>query len=116
RALLGDSGQLAMAGNNQRFVGKSEDVAVKRTHDSVEVAAGQVCAADAAGEERVAGDKLLFGREVDADASLRVTGRGHHRRLQFAEGDQAAVVEAGIDADRAGCLRPYPGRLDIEHL
>ena len=47
--------------------GKSQQTGLDGFDDLVEVAAGQVGAPDAAGEERVAGDDHLERREVEAE-------------------------------------------------
>ena len=49
--------------------------------DLLHRAAGQVGAADGAGEESVAGKQELFGREIEADAALGVTGGVEDREM-----------------------------------
>ena len=64
-----------MAGNDDGFVGQGHNRVMQRAQNFLHRAAGQVGAADRAGEESVAGDQVFFGREVEADAAFGMAGR-----------------------------------------
>ena len=69
-----DGGGWSVAGNDPGFVGEGQQAGVDGVDDLLEVAAGQVGAADAAGKERVAGEDHLERSEVKADGALGVAG------------------------------------------
>ena len=73
-ALLTDGGLAAVAGDYYGVVGEGEEFVAQGVDDFFEGAAGQVGAADAASEERVAGDQFLLRGEIEADAALGVPG------------------------------------------
>lgn len=72
-ALVPNSGQVTVAGHDDGFIRQGEQAAVERIDDLLEAAAGQVSATDATLKQRVTGDELFLGREVEADAALRVS-------------------------------------------
>ena len=86
-ALFANGGQFAMARYHDRFIGQGHQRIVQRTHNLLHVAAGEIGAADAAGEQRVSGDQLLLGSEVETDAALGVAGGGHHIGFQISHAD-----------------------------
>jgi len=73
-ALLAYGGGGAVAGDYEGFVGEGEEFVVEGMDDFFEGAAGQVGAADAAGEEGVSGDEFFLGGKIKTDAALGVSG------------------------------------------
>ena len=73
-ALLADCCEFAVAGDYYRFVWEGQDRVVEGVEDFLHRAAGEVGAADGAGEEGVAGDQLFFCGEVEADAAFGMAG------------------------------------------
>ena len=65
----------AVAGNDFGVVWQGEQAGVDGVDDLLGVAAGQVGAADAPGEEGVSGEDHLERREMKADRALGVAGR-----------------------------------------
>ncbi len=73
-AFLADRGELAVAGDDYGFIRQGQDCVVQGAQDFLHRSAGEIGAADGAGEEGVAGDQLFVGREVEADAAFGVAG------------------------------------------
>ena len=91
-----------MAGNDDGFIGQSEQRVVERLQDFLHGTAGQVGAADRSGEECVPGYEFLFSWKIEADATFSVTGsvqdRGHVRSSSYG----FPVAEAVIDLNLSG--------------
>ena len=105
----------AVAGNDLRLFGENEQATVDGVDDLAGVTAGQVGASDAAGEERVAGDEQLHGREVEANAALGVAGRVQDCGRVAVEADAHAVGEAGVRWRGLGSGGTEPGGLLFHH-
>ena len=73
-SLLADGGARAVAGDDDGCVGERQQLLVDGADEHGAVAAGQVGAADRAGEEGVAGEQQMLRGEVEADAALGVAG------------------------------------------
>jgi hypothetical protein len=86
------------------FVGKREEAIVNGGQEFAGVAAGQVGAADGAGEERVAGEKEGLAGKIEADGAFGVTwgvedGAGDAASALGgvgSYGDEFAVVEGVV--------------------
>ena len=74
-ALLANGRQLAMSGHDDGLIRQSEYRVMQRANDFLHRTAGQISPPNRAGKQRVARDQLPLGREVKADAPLRVSGR-----------------------------------------
>jgi hypothetical protein len=73
-SLISDRGGWSVARKNPGFIGQGHQPGTERVHDLIEVAAGQVGAADAAGKQGVAGNQQLERGKVEADRPLGVAG------------------------------------------
>lgn len=102
-----------MAGDYNRFVGQGQHCVVQRAHDLLHRAAGQVGAADRAGEESVAGDEFFFRGEVKADAALGVAGGMQDLGGVRSGGDGFSGGDALVDFDFAGRGHADPRGLHV---
>ena len=101
-----------MAGLDFGFDGQGEKPGADGVDDLIEVATGQVGAADAAGEERVSGDKQLERGKVETDGALGVAGGVKHLcgagfqayALAVGEGFVGRSCFRGCDAQPGGLL------------
>ena len=96
--------------------GKRQQAGLDGVDDLVEVAAGQVGAADAAGKERVAGDEKLERGKMQADGALGVAGGVEHLGGVVFEADGCAVGQGSIGRRglRGGNAQPFG--LLLHHL
>ena len=78
--------------------------------------ARKICAADGAGEERVAGDQLVLGREVEADAAFGVARGVQDAGGERSGGDGLSGGDAVVDFDFAGVAHADPCGLCVEHF
>jgi len=123
-ALDTDGGGRAVAGDDAGGVGEWQQVVVDGVEQLAGIAAGQVGAADRAGEEGVAGDEEALLGEVEADAALGVAGgmedAAGEAGLAFlrarADGDDAAVGEVVVGRGDLGEGDAEPAGLDVHHL
>ena len=106
-----DGGDGAVTGNDSGFVGQSEQAGVDGVDDLLGIAAGQVGAADAAGEERVAGDDHFERREMKADGTLGVAGRVEDLGGVVVEADTMAVGQGFVGRGGFGSGNAEPGGL-----
>jgi len=102
-----------MAGEDDGSVGQREQLVVDGAEERGAVAAGKVCAADGAGEERVAGQQQVLRREIEADAALGVAGgvedaagKGRRSVADGSDGDELAVVERVVGGRTSGVSTP----------
>ena len=105
-----------MTGHDFGVVGECEQASLDGVDDLLEVAAGEIGAADAACEEGVTGDKYLERREVKADGPLGVARGVEDQRWVALEADARAIVKAFVGGS---CLRRVdaaPGGLGGHHL
>ena len=104
-AFFADGGGGAVAGEDAGGVGEGEEARVNGIEELPGVAAGEVGAADGAGEEGVSGEEEVVVREVEAEAAGCVAGSvedrsGESRWRGFGEGS-AGETEVVADADEA---------------
>ena len=112
-AFFADGGQLAVAGDDYGFVGQSQDCVVEGAEDFWHGAAGEVGAADGAGEEGVAGDQFLFCGEVEADAAFGVAGGVEDLGSERAGGDEFSGGDAAVDFYLSWRKHADPGGLYV---
>ena len=105
-----------MAGDDDSLIGKRQNLVVQRAHDLFIRPAGQVCAADAAGEQSVSGDQLFLSREVKANAALGMAGGMDDAGLERTCFDRIRLAEAAVDFHFARGRNTDPGGLNIQHL
>jgi len=101
-SLCANGGQWAVAGDDHGFVGQGQDRVVQGMQDLLHGTAGQIGAADGAGEESVAGDEFIVGSEVEADAALGVAGRVQDTGAERSCGDCFSGGHGAVDLDFAG--------------
>jgi len=105
-----------VAGDDYGFIGQGQHGLVQRAHDLLHGAAGQVGAADGAGEQRVAGDQFLLRSEIQADAAFGVAGGVQDLGGVRSGSDGVSGRDAAINFDFAGRGHSAPERLDVEHF
>ena len=106
----------SVARNQLSFRRESEQPRVNRFDDLFAVAARQIGAADAAGEERVPGNDHLERHEVQAHRTLRVAGGVDHLGRVGFEADLLTVDQAFIGRRGLGGGDSEPGSLLVHHL
>ena len=72
--LFGNSRCRAVTGEDGGFAGEGEEVGADTVNECVEIAAGKVGAANAAGEEYIAGDDPVASGIIERYAAGRVAG------------------------------------------
>ena len=105
-----------MAGEDDGSVGQREQLVVDGAEERGAVAAGKVCAADGAGEERVAGQQQVLRREIEADAALGVAWGEEDAAGDIGDGYELAVVEGVVGRVDFGGGAAEPSGLDVHHL
>lgn len=91
-----DGGGGAVAGEDVGGGGQGFE-AGEGMFDVGDIAAGEVSAADAAGEENVAAEEDVLGFEMEGDAAGAVAGQEQNSGLQFTYRDHILLVDEGID-------------------
>ncbi len=115
-ALFANGGKRAVAGYYECFVRQCENGSVKGLQDLLHGSAGQVGAADGAGEQGVAGDQDFLRRKVNADATFGVAGRVEDGGRMGASLDGVSGIDTLIDFNRAGRCHAHPGSLRVQHF
>src|SRR5580698_9654522 len=110
-ALCSYSCSWAVAGLDFGFVGQGEKPGADGVDDLIEVATWQVGAADAAGEERVSGDKQLERGKVETDGALGVAGGVKHLCGAGFQAYALAVGEGFVGRSRFRGCDAQPGGL-----
>src|SRR5580692_2619330 len=95
-ALLADGGGGTVTGQHSGFLGKRQQTGMNGVQNLAGVAAGQVGAADASCEKRVAGDEHVERGEMEADRTLGVTRRVQYGGWVALEADNEAVGQVGV--------------------
>ena len=83
----------AVAGDDRRFRPAGPALCCEGADDFLHGTAGEIGAADGSGEERVSGDQLFFGSEIEADAAFGVAGGVQHFGSERSGGTVSPVVE-----------------------
>ena len=89
---------------------------MNRVDDLVEVASRQVGAADASGEERVAGNDHLERCEMEADGALSVARCVEYAGGVIVESDRLAVGQGFVGRCGIGRLNAKPGGLGSHYV
>jgi len=89
---------------------------VEGAHDLLHGAAGEIGAADGAGEEGVAGDEFLLSGEIKADAAFGMAGGVEDLGGERSGSDGFSGGDAAVDFDFAGRTHADPDGLHIEHF
>jgi len=111
-----DGGGGPVAGDDVGLVGQGQQTGVNGIENLIRVAAGEVGAADAAGEKSVAGYDHLERDEVETDGALRVAGGMEDVGGIVFEADHQAVVEALVGRSCFGDgTASDPGSLLVHH-
>ena len=105
-----------MAGKYDGVIGKLQQVGFDRGENARSIAAGQIGAADGIAKESVAGDQLLFLRNPEAQATLRVAGSEQYLEIYAAELKDRAVrgEDVNLHLRRGGDAEP--AGLEVEHV
>jgi hypothetical protein len=109
-------GEWAVARDNDRFIGQRQHRVVQRVQDLLHRAAGQVGAADGAGEQSVPGDERLFGREVEADAAFGVAGSMEDGAGQRPGDHRLSGSDATVNLNFTGRAHAEPRGLLVEQF
>jgi hypothetical protein len=106
-----------VAGDNDDLVGEGEEAVVDGGEELVGVAAGEVSAADGAGEKGVSGEEQGLVGKVETDAALGVAGGMEDGAAEAGDGDELAVIEGvvGGGGDFGGG-DAEPTGLDVHHF
>jgi hypothetical protein len=105
-----------VAGDDCDLVGEGEEAVVDGGEELVGVAAGEVGAADGAGEEGVSGEEEGLVGKVEADAALGVAGGVEDGAAEAGDGDEFAVVEGVVGGGDLGGGDAEPAGLDVHHF
>jgi hypothetical protein len=106
-----------VAGDDCDLIGEGEETVVDGGDELAGVAAGEVGAADGAGEKGVSGEKEGLVGQVEADAALGVARGVEDGAAETGDGDELAVVEGvvGGGGDLGGG-DAEPTGLDVHHF
>jgi hypothetical protein len=113
--LLSEGGFLAVTGHYQCVLGQREQAGVDGAKESLGVAAGQVGAAYASCEKRVAGEKQFLLWEVETDAAGGVTRGMDDLGFEAEDAGGEAVVRALIERRLLRRRDADPGSLHLHH-
>lgn len=105
-----------MAGQNPGFVSQGEQAGLDRLDDLAIVTAGQVGAANAAGEEGITGHEQLKRSEMKADGALRVSRRVQHLGWELREADELAFGQGIVRRRCFRCSDAQPCSLHLHHF
>ena len=97
-----DGGAFAVAGIDGGVVGQAEQAFLDAGDEGLVVATGQVGAAYAAAEERVAGEDPAFDFSIEADAAPCVARRANHLQSALPYLDKLAVGKTRVRQVHAG--------------
>ena len=115
-ALCSDRSSRSVAGQHSGFVGKGQQPGFDGFDDLIEIAAGQVGPANAAGKQCVAGDEQLERGEVQANGALGVArGVQDQRRAGF-KPNAEAVGERVVWRSRFRGRDAQPPGLRVHHF
>ena len=114
--LLPDRRLRSMARDDDRLVGQGEDAAMQGFQNLLKRSSRQIGPANAAREQRVAGNQQFLRGEIQADAALGMAGGVQNIRGQASGAQALVVVEAGVDLDPPGRGHAEPRCLHVEHL
>jgi hypothetical protein len=103
-------------GDDGYFVWEGEEALVDGGEELAGVAAGEVGAADGAGEEGVSGEQEGLVGDVEADAAFRVAGSVEDGAGDARDGDEFAVIEGVVWRVDGGCRHAEPSGLDVHHF
>jgi hypothetical protein len=115
-SLITNRGQRSVSGNDDSFVGQSQNTVVKGVQDFLVGSSRKIGASDAPGKQSIARDQFVFSREVEADAALRVPGCVQDLGCERTSFHGVGVAKVLIDLDLTGRGHSNPGRLQVEHL
>jgi hypothetical protein len=105
-----------VAGDDRRVVWQGKKTLMDRTEKLAGVAAGQVGAADGAGEERVSGEEEGLGGDVETDAAFSVAGGVEDGAGEAGNGDELAVLEGVVGGGDGGGGDAEPAGLNVHHF
>lgn len=98
------------------FVGQGQKAGCNRVHDLVEIAAGQVGSANAAGKKGVACDDHFERKKVEADGALRVARGVENLGGVGVEAHAHSFHQALVGRGRLRGLNAQPRGLRAHHL
>ncbi len=113
---LAYGGGRAVAWEDFGLFWQNQQASFDRVDDLTTVAAGQVGAAYAAGEQGIACDEQIEWSEVQADAALGVAGGVNDLGWIGVQADFEAVLEAGVGGLGFRGVDAYPTGLNFHHL
>jgi hypothetical protein len=115
-ALVADRGSGAVTGDDGDLVGEGKEALVDRVQELMSVAAGQVCAADRAGEEGISCEQEGLGGEIEAHAAFGVAGSVEDGAVEAGDGDEFAVLESVVGSRDGGGWDAEPAGLNVHHF
>ena len=106
----------SMAGKDDGIIGKLQQVGFDGGENARAIAAGQIGAADGIAKQRVARDQLLFLRNPEAEATLRVARSEQHLEIYAAELKDRAVSGQDVNFHLRRGGEAEPAGLEVEHV
>jgi hypothetical protein len=115
-AFFANGGEGAVARDHYCFIGQGHERIAEGAQDFLHGATGEIGASDRAGEEGVAGDEFLVGREIEAHTAFGMAGGVEDAGGNGPGRDAFTGGDALIDLDFAGGAHADPGGLLVEHF